>query len=78
MSRRRRRQRSQGGGRVALSKRLTKILRHSAVKEGLPIRPDGFVPLAAVLRCRGQLRRMTGTSGRCPSERCITVNPKST
>ncbi|XP_050337033.1 terminal uridylyltransferase 7-like [Bactrocera neohumeralis] len=34
---------------VQLSKRLLWVLRHGAVKEGIPIRFDGFVPVTAIL-----------------------------
>ena len=35
---------------VVASKALSQILRHKAVSLGLSLRPDGFVPLAEVLR----------------------------
>ncbi|RKP24629.1 KptA family-domain-containing protein [Syncephalis pseudoplumigaleata] len=35
--------------RVRLSKRLSYLLRHGAVKEGLPLRADGFVPVSSIL-----------------------------
>lgn len=40
-----------GGRQVQISKALTQVLRHSAVKLSLPIRPDGYIELNAVLQC---------------------------
>eukprot|EP01083_Nonionella_stella_P119239 356345_1 len=47
-----------GGGRrrqwnpdEALSRGLTNILRHQAVKLGLPVRPDGYIPVSSVVKC---------------------------
>lgn len=34
---------------VQLSKRLSWLLRHGAVREGIPIRSDGFVPVNSIL-----------------------------
>lgn len=38
---------------TALSRRLSRLLRHDLLAAGLVPAPDGYVPLAAVLRCRG-------------------------
>lgn len=35
-----------------LSRFLSKVLRHQAIKRGLELRPDAFVPVEAVLRLR--------------------------
>lgn len=47
--------RSRGPGRdgTSLSRRLSRLLRHDLLAAGLVPAPDGYVPLAAVLRCRG-------------------------
>ncbi len=34
---------------IKLSKTLSYLLRHGAVKEKLPVNPDGYIPLAAIL-----------------------------
>lgn len=38
---------------TTLSRRLSRLLRHDLLAAGLVPAPDGYVPLAAVLRCRG-------------------------
>ena len=53
--RRRRRhadQRSDGDQTIAFSKALSYILRHGAVREGVAMRPDGFVRLCDLLKHR--------------------------
>jgi 2'-phosphotransferase len=41
-----------GGKDVALSKRLSYILRHGALELGLSLRSDGYVPLDEVLQLK--------------------------
>lgn len=43
-----------------LSHALSRVLRHAAVEQGLEVRPDGFVPLGALLACRA-LRGLRAT-----------------
>ncbi|OSX77189.1 hypothetical protein BU14_0159s0044 [Porphyra umbilicalis] len=50
--RRSRRRRNDDEEAAALSRRLSRLLRHDLLDAGLTPAPDGFVPLAAVLRCR--------------------------
>ncbi|KAF5277912.1 hypothetical protein FQA39_LY06064 [Lamprigera yunnana] len=38
---------------ILISKRLSWLLRHGALKQGLNLSSEGFVSLASVLRCRG-------------------------
>ncbi|CAE7279329.1 tRNA 2'-phosphotransferase 1 [Symbiodinium microadriaticum] len=45
----------------ALSKALTRLLRHKAEEEGLPLRPDGLFCLDAVVRTR-EMRQQRATS----------------
>lgn len=45
--------RGPSGDDAALSCRLSRLLRHGLLAAGLRPAPDGYVPLAAVLRCRG-------------------------
>uniref|UniRef100_A0A672UN03 2'-phosphotransferase n=1 Tax=Strigops habroptila TaxID=2489341 RepID=A0A672UN03_STRHB len=56
---------------VRLSKALSYVLRHGAVAEGLPMGPDGFVPLGALLR----LRRFAAVSER-DVRRVVAADPK--
>lgn len=56
---------------MRLSKALSYVLRHGAVAEGLPMGPDGFVPLGALLR----LRRFAAVSER-DVRRVVAADPK--
>ncbi|GAB0494351.1 hypothetical protein MMPV_005643 [Pyropia vietnamensis] len=47
------RRRGLGRDGTSLSRRLSRLLRHDLLAAGLVPAPDGYVPLAAVLRCRG-------------------------
>ena len=42
---------------VRHSKTLSYILRHGAAKEGLKLRPDGFIRVEELVRCRLLLQR---------------------
>ncbi|XP_062473494.1 basic salivary proline-rich protein 2-like, partial [Pezoporus occidentalis] len=67
-----RRERSRGcDPSVRLSKALSYVLRHGAAAEGLPMGPDGFVPLGALLR----LPRFRGVSER-EVRNVVAADPK--
>lgn len=51
---------------VQLSKALSYILRHGTAKEGLQVRPDGYVPLDAVL-ARPRVSKIVMESGKPPA-----------
>ncbi|XP_063280919.1 tRNA 2'-phosphotransferase 1 isoform X2 [Prinia subflava] len=67
---RRRRRREEDPG-VRLSKALSYVLRHGAAAEGLPMGPDGFVEVGALLR----LRRFAGVS-EGDVRRVVAADPK--
>ena len=52
---------------VQLSKALSYILRHGAAKEGLKVRPDGYLSLAAVL-ARPKVSKLRMEHGKGPTE----------
>ncbi|NXV59732.1 TRPT1 phosphotransferase, partial [Molothrus ater] len=56
---------------VRLSKALSYVLRHGAEAEGLPMGPDGFVEVGALLR----LRRFAGVS-ESDVRRVVAADPK--
>ena len=60
-SRRRQNDRGRPSAEVSLSKAMSWALRHGAAKLQLPLRPDGFVPVTALLRA---LERDNGRKGR--------------
>ena len=60
-SRSRHRTELSAGRLFALSKALTRLLRHKAEEEGLPLRPDGLFCLDAVVRTR-EMRQQRATS----------------
>ncbi|XP_053824133.1 tRNA 2'-phosphotransferase 1 isoform X2 [Vidua chalybeata] len=67
---RRRRRKEEDPG-VRLSKALSYVLRHGAAAEGLPMGPDGFVEVGALLR----LRRFAGVS-EGDVRRVVATDPK--
>ncbi|UZJ51735.1 hypothetical protein CBS101457_001055 [Exobasidium rhododendri] len=52
---------------VQLSKALSYILRHGAAKEGLKIRPDGYILLSAVL-ARPKISKLKLENGKSPTQ----------
>ncbi|KAM6995910.1 tRNA 2'-phosphotransferase 1 isoform 4-T4 [Passerculus sandwichensis] len=67
----RRRRRKEEDPEVRLSKALSYVLRHGAEAEGLPMGPDGFVEVGALLR----LRRFAGVS-EGDVRRVVAADPK--
>jgi hypothetical protein len=57
---------------IQLSKALSYILRHGAAKEGLKVRPDGYIPLSAVL-ARPKVSKLKLEHGGSPTEEDVLV-----